>query len=73
MANIKFNRPEILFPCFAQLTSLTGIGPRIAKMMAKRIGHVVIDMAFYFPVSIIDRTLSPDIDKIIDLYQKIHI
>ena len=66
MINIKFNRPEILFPCFAQLISLPGIGPKTAKTMAKRIGLKVIDMAFYFPVSIIDRTASPDLDKIID-------
>ena len=66
MANIKFNRPEILFPCFAQLTSLSGIGPKIAGMMAKRIGHAIIDLAFYFPISIIDRSACPDIDKIID-------
>ncbi len=66
MANIKFNRPEILFPCFAELISLSGIGPRTAKIMAKRIGHIIIDLAFYFPVSIIDRTASPQIDQIID-------
>ena len=66
MANLNFNRPEILFPCFAQLISLQGIGPRTADIMAKRIGSFVIDLAFYFPVSLIDRSASPDINAITD-------
>lgn len=66
MANLNFNRPEILFPCFAQLMSLQGIGPRTADIMAKRIGSFAIDLAFYFPVSLIDRSASPDINAITD-------
>ncbi len=66
MANLNFNRPEILFPCFAQLISLPGIGPRTADIMAKRIGKFAIDLAFYFPVSLIDRSASPDINAITD-------
>ena len=66
MANLNFNRPEILFPCFAQLMSLQGIGPRTADIMAKRIGGFVIDLAFYFPVSLIDRSASPEINDITD-------
>ena len=66
MANLNFNRPEILFPCFAQLISLQGIGPRTADIMAKKIGNFAIDLAFYFPVSLIDRSASPDINTITD-------
>ena len=47
MTILKFYRPEILFPCFAQLISLSGIGPRTATIMEKRIGKYVIDLAFY--------------------------
>ena len=66
MANLNFNRPEILFPCFVQLISLPGIGPKTAKIMEKRIGYFVIDLAFYFPISFIDRRASPDINAILD-------
>ena len=65
MTILKFYRPEILFPCFAQLISLSGIGPRTATIMEKRIGKYVIDLAFYFPISIINRCVSPDISGII--------
>ena len=66
MTILKFYRPEILFPCFAQLISLSGIGPRTATIMEKRIGKYVIDLAFYFPISIINRCVSPDISGIIE-------
>ena len=66
MTILKFYRPEILFPCFAQLISLSGIGPRTAAIMEKRIGKYVIDLAFYFPISIINRFAYPDISKVIE-------
>jgi len=66
MTILKFYRPEILFPCFAQLISLSGIGPRTAAIMEKRIGKYVIDLAFYFPISIINRRASPDISEVIE-------
>ena len=66
MANLNLNRPEILFPYFAQLISLPGIGPRTADIMAKKIGRFAIDLAFYLPISLIDRSASPDINAIMD-------
>ena len=66
MTKINLTRPEILFPCFAQLINLPGIGPQTANIMSKRIGNFTIDLAFYLPISLINRTASPDINKTID-------
>ena len=66
MTNLNFHRPEILFACFAQLINLPGIGPQTANIMSKRIGNFTIDLAFYLPISLINRTASPDINKTID-------
>ena len=53
-------RPEILFPLFAPLRSLPGIGPRLAALMQSAIGGPnVVDLLWHFPAGIIDRRFSP--------------
>jgi ATP-dependent DNA helicase RecG len=49
-------RPEILFPLFAPITSLKGVGPRVAPLLEKLAGPVVRDVAFLKPHSIVRRT-----------------
>ena len=39
-------RPEILFPLFAEATSLKGVGPRVAPLVNKVAGPLVRDLAF---------------------------
>ncbi|HEY2358347.1 MAG TPA: ATP-dependent DNA helicase RecG [Phenylobacterium sp.] len=58
-------RPEILFPLFAPITSLKGVGPRVAPLLAKLAGTIVRDVAFLIPHSLVRRTpasLSAAID-----------
>lgn len=51
------SRPASLFPLFADLTSLSGVGPRIAALIAKACGgERVKDLVFTPPVSVVDRT-----------------
>jgi ATP-dependent DNA helicase RecG len=52
-------RPEILFPLFAPVTSLPGIGPRFGKLIAKLAGEKVIDLCWHLPTGIVDRRFSP--------------
>jgi len=52
-------RPEILFPLFANLTSLNGVGPKMAKTLEKLTGPHVADLTRHLPVSIIDRSNRP--------------
>lgn len=49
-------RPEILFPLFAPVTSLKGVGARLAPLLEKVAGPVVRDVLFLKPHSIVRRT-----------------
>ena len=48
-------RPEILFPLFAPVTTLKGVGPKIAPLVERRAGPMVRDLAFLAPQSVIRR------------------
>lgn len=52
-------RPSILDPLFAPASGLTGVGPKIAKLLDKLLGANdgarVIDLLFHLPVNTIDR------------------
>ena len=54
-------RPEILFPLFAPVTGLAGIGPRYGKLIERLAGPQVVDLLWHLPVEIIDRRFSPKI------------
>ena len=54
-------RPEILFPLFATLDSLKGVGPRIAALMEKAAGPHVVDLLWHLPREIIDRRDRPTV------------
>jgi ATP-dependent DNA helicase RecG len=47
-------RPEILFPLFAEVGSLPGIGPRFAKLIAKVAGPRLVDLLWHRPISLLD-------------------
>jgi ATP-dependent DNA helicase RecG len=49
-------RPEILFPLFAPITSLKGVGPRVAPLLEKVAGPVVREVLWLKPHSLIRRT-----------------
>jgi len=76
-------RPEILFPLFAPVTSLKGVGPRFAKLFAKLGAAQVVDLLWHLPADIIDRRYQPKIAQakdgaiatitlVIDQHQKPH-
>lgn len=52
-------RPEILFPLFAPLTALDGVGPRIGNLLARVAGKHIVDLVWYLPREIVDRRFSP--------------
>ncbi|MCW0181545.1 MAG: ATP-dependent DNA helicase RecG [Zavarzinia sp.] len=55
-------RPAALFPLFAPLTTLPGVGPKLAKPVAKAVGgERVIDVLFHLPFALVDRQLRPSI------------
>ncbi len=54
-------RPEILFPLFKPVTSLAGVGPRIAKNIERLAGERIVDLLWHLPSGIIDRRYAPKI------------
>ena len=48
-------RPEILFPLFADISTLKGVGPRSAPLVAKVAGPLVRDLLFLSPSGLIQR------------------
>jgi len=55
-------RPEILFPLFAGLETLTGVGPKTAQTFAQLGIFAPRDLVFTLPYSGIDRRLRPTVD-----------
>ncbi|MEF0942308.1 ATP-dependent DNA helicase RecG [Rhizobium sp. BR 362] len=62
-------RPAILDPLFAPVSSLPGVGPKIAELLVKLLDREsvddcrVIDLLFHAPHSIIDRREQPGIAR----------
>jgi len=54
-------RPEILFPLFAPVRTLPGVGPRSVEKFARVAGERVIDLLWLKPVGYVDRRLRPSI------------
>jgi ATP-dependent DNA helicase RecG len=55
-------RPQILFPLFAAVTSLPGIGPRFGKLLEKLCGPNVVSLLWHLPTGLVDRSAEPDLD-----------
>jgi ATP-dependent DNA helicase RecG len=52
-------RPSILFPLFSETRTLSGVGPKIAKLIARVAGTRVVDLVLGLPVGMIDRSHRP--------------
>ncbi|MDQ3145282.1 MAG: ATP-dependent DNA helicase RecG [Pseudomonadota bacterium] len=52
-------RPEILNPLFAETDALKGVGPNIAKSLARLGLTRAIDLAYHLPTGTIDRVHAP--------------
>ncbi|MBO9132834.1 MULTISPECIES: ATP-dependent DNA helicase RecG [unclassified Rhizobium] len=62
-------RPAILDPLFASISSLPGVGPKVADLLVKLLGREnledtrVVDLLFHAPSSIVDRREQPGIAR----------
>ena len=52
-------RPDILNPLFAEVETLKGVGPNIAKALARLDLTRAIDLAYHLPTGTIDRVRAP--------------
>jgi len=54
-------RPQSLTPLFAQVTSLSGIGPRLGKLVERLTGPLVVDLLWHLPSGVVDRRNAPEV------------
>jgi len=54
-------RPQVLFPLFASVTSLPGVGPRFGKLIERLCGPHVADLLWHRPSALIDRRFRPKV------------
>ena len=52
-------RPPLLYPLFAGIENLNGIGEKNAKLVRNLAGDKIVDLLWHLPSSIIDRRYSP--------------
>lgn len=52
-------RPSILFPLFAEIRTLPGVGPKLEKLIAKIAGPRLVDLILDLPVGVVDRSYRP--------------
>jgi ATP-dependent DNA helicase RecG len=52
-------RPEILNPLFAEVEALKGIGPQVAKLLAKLGLTRAVDLLYHLPTGAIERVRAP--------------
>ena len=52
-------RPQHLFPLFANILTLNGVGPKTAPLIERAMGGRIKDLLFTPPTSLIDRTDRP--------------
>ena len=52
-------RPFVLDPLFQSVKSVSGVGPRLTKLLEKLSGACVVDLLWHLPAGIIDRRYSP--------------
>ncbi len=54
-------RPQDLFPVFADVTTLKGVGPRVSEALGRAMGTRVKDLLLTPPSGLIDRSYRPQI------------
>jgi ATP-dependent DNA helicase RecG len=59
-------RPQILFPLFAAVTSLPGIGPRFGALLEKLCGTHVVSLLWHLPTGLVDRSAEPDLEEALE-------
>jgi ATP-dependent DNA helicase RecG len=59
-------RPKLLYPLFAPVTSLSGIGPRLGKLFEKLTGPNVVGLLWHLPTGLVDRSLEPKLSEAVE-------
>ena len=62
-------RPESLFPLFGPITTLKGVGERVAPLLRKVAGPLVRDLVFLAPTGVVTRSPAKAADLVEDAVQ----
>lgn len=54
-------RPAILFPLFANINTISGVGSKSEKLLLKLCGDKVVDLVWHLPSGLVDRTYTPQL------------
>ncbi|MBC7953735.1 MAG: ATP-dependent DNA helicase RecG [Rhodospirillaceae bacterium] len=54
-------RPSLLNPLFAPVTTLPGVGPKMAPLYERLTGERVVDLLWHLPSGVIDRRFNPKV------------
>ncbi|GEQ98243.1 ATP-dependent DNA helicase RecG [Iodidimonas gelatinilytica] len=57
-------RPTILFPLFADVTTLPGVGPRNKALFERLTGGRVVDLLWHLPTGLVDRRARPKVAQV---------
>jgi ATP-dependent DNA helicase RecG len=57
-------RPAFLNKLFAPVTSLSGVGPQLSRLIERAAGPLVVDLLWHLPTGIVDRRAAPSISAL---------
>lgn len=60
------SRPTVLFPLFADVNSIAGVGPKLAKTLERLGVKKIRDLVWLLPLNLVNRQESPPLEKIQD-------
>lgn len=69
-------RPDILFPLFADISTVSGVGPRSADLLDKATGRRIRDVVLTPPSGVVERKRLPGISSAVDgdmVILKVHV
>lgn len=69
-------RPDILFPLFADISTVSGVGPRSAEYLEKSMGRRIRDIVLTPPNGLVERKRLPGISSAVDgdmVILKVHV
>ena len=58
-------RPEILNPLFAEVETLPGVGPQVAKVLKRLDITRAVDLLYHLPTGVIERVRAPAANNIL--------
>ena len=54
-------RPTVLNPLFSDITTLPGVGPKLAALVSRAAGSRIVDLILTAPISVVDRSFQPSL------------